>query len=172
VLPRVAVETALGCLHIELHEHLAPHSCSYFLGDVRRGTYDQCSFFRIVTEKNHTAIGRPAIEVAQGGHPAIDAGMEPSIVHETTRVSGLGHRRGTLSLARFRPGAVYHSFFICFRDEPELDYGGRRNPDGQGFAAFGQLIEGGDVLDLLRERAEPHEMLRRPIPTRVWEIER
>jgi peptidyl-prolyl cis-trans isomerase A (cyclophilin A) len=167
MLPRVAIETKLGRLHVELEAHRAPHSCSYFLGDVRSGVYEQCSFFRIVTEKNHVAEGRPAIEVAQGGHPWADVNIEPSIVHETTQATGLRHRRGTISLARFRPGAVYHSFFICFRDEPALDHGGLRHPDGLGFAAFGQLIEGCDVLDLLRQRAEAEEMLRNRITARI-----
>lgn len=167
VRPRVVVETALGNLHVELQSDRAVLSCRYFLEDVRRGTYDECSFFRIVTEANNAARDRPAIEVAQGGHRVVDTDIEPSIPHETTQATGLRHRRGTVSLARFRPGAVYHSFFVCFRDEPQLDYGGCRNPDGQGFAAFGQVIDGEEVLDLLRRCAEAQEMLRTPIRARV-----
>lgn len=167
MLPRIAIDTAFGALYVELQSHLAPHSCNYFLEDVRSGAYDSCSFFRIVTEENCAAENRPAIEVAQGGRPAVDANVMPSIVHETTRVTGLRHRRGTISLARYRPGAVYHSFFICLRDEPQLDCGGRRNPDGLGFAAFGQLIDGWEVLDRLRQCAETEPMLRKPIGIRI-----
>ena len=51
-------------------------------------------------------------------------------------------------MARSGPDSATHSFFICIGDQPELDFGGMRNPDGQGFAAFGQVVEG---MDLVRE---------------------
>lgn len=157
----VAVETPAGRMVVRLHQDRAPVSTRYFLDDVDRGLYASSSIFRIVTVGNRMPGASPAIEVMQGGWRPID--LQPSIVHETTEITGLRHRRGTISLARFRPGGVYHSFFICFRDESVLDYGGGRHLDGQGFAAFGDMVEGWPVLDWIRDRAEANEMLEVPI---------
>lgn len=60
-------------------------------------------------------------------------------------MSGLRHVDGAISMARGAPGSASSEFFICIGDQPELDAGGRRNPDGQGFAAFGRVVSGMDV---------------------------
>jgi peptidyl-prolyl cis-trans isomerase A (cyclophilin A) len=78
-------------------------------------------------------------------------------------MTGLRHMKGTVSLARFAPGAVYHSFFICLRDEPALDFGGARHPDGQGFAAFGWVARGFDIVQRIFAHAEAEEYLRNVI---------
>lgn len=138
----------------------APISSRYFLQDVDTGLLDGSSLFRIVTS---------GIEVVQMGLCERDPGIPPTIEHEPTRQTGLRHLRGTVSLARFAPGAVYHSFFVCMRDEPSLDQGGTRNPDGLGFAAFGQVVTGFEDLRRLfvRHAREPgEEYLRSPIGLR------
>jgi peptidyl-prolyl cis-trans isomerase A (cyclophilin A) len=87
----------------------------------------------------------------------------------------LRHLRGTVSLARFLPGAVYHSFFVCMRDEPALDQGGARNPDGLGFAAFGQVVRGFEHLHRLyleHARTERGEYLDAPIGLRSFRRQR
>jgi peptidyl-prolyl cis-trans isomerase A (cyclophilin A) len=86
------------------------------------------------------------IEVIQMGWRETNPGIPPSRRHETTAMTGLRHRKGTVSLARFAPGAVYHSWFVCMRDEPGLDAGGLRHPDGQGFAAFTTLKAAADTV--------------------------
>ena len=101
---------------------------------MRAGRYDGSSFFRIVTLSNQSAERHRRIAVIQGGLRHEREDLEPVIPHESTATTGLRHLKGTVSLARFAPGAVYHSFFICLRDEPVLDFGGARHPDGQGFA--------------------------------------
>ncbi|MFX6040711.1 peptidylprolyl isomerase, partial [Acinetobacter baumannii] len=75
--------------------------------------------------------------------------LRPAIAHETTKQTGLRHRDGTVSMARGAPGTATAEFFICLGDQPELDFGGRRNPDGQGFAAFGQVVQGMGVVRAL-----------------------
>lgn len=159
----VEIETALGEIEIQVLEDRAPASAAYFLADVRAGVFDGASFFRIVTLANQDAEEGRRIEVIQGGwrHPSTD--LPPVIPHETTAMTGLRHVKGAVSLARFAPGAVYHSFFICLRDEPCLDFGGARHPDGQGFAAFGQVVRGFDVVELIYARAEAEEYLTREI---------
>lgn len=151
----VQIDTALGVIVAEIFEEQAPASAGYFLADVRAGRYDGSSFFRIVTRENQT--GRPKIEVIQGGLKHERTDLPAVIPHETTAMTGLKHLRGTLSLARFEPGAVYHSFFICLRDEPVLDFGGGRHPDGQGFAALGRVVDGFDVVQHIFARAEAEE---------------
>jgi len=161
---KVLVATALGDMTILIESDRAPATSSYFLKGVRGGLYDGTSFYRIATTANQDATAIPPIEIAQGGLRQPIAAVSPSIVHETTNETGLRHHRGTISLARFEPGAVYDGFFLCRRNEPALDFGGDRQPDGLGFAAFGQLIEGDDVLDRIFERAEATEMLNHEIP--------
>jgi peptidyl-prolyl cis-trans isomerase A (cyclophilin A) len=144
----------------------APISSRYFLQDVDTGVLDGSSIFRIVTLQNQPATVPAAIEVVQMGLCERDPDIPVTIEHEPTRQTGLRHLRGTVSLARFMPGAVYHSFFVCMRDEPALDQGGARNPDGLGFAAFGQVVRGFEDLRRLfleHARAGRGEYLDTPI---------
>jgi len=130
---------------------------------VQAGRFDGTSFYRIVTLTNQEP-GQPAdIEIVQGGGRQPFEPTAPVIPHESTRDSGLRHQRGTISLSRFAPGAVYGGFFLCANDQPALDFGGARQPDGLGFAAFGRVRDGLDVLDRLFARAEERELLRHEI---------
>ena len=78
--------------------------------------------------------------------PAREADSYSPILLERTRDTGLHHLDGTLSMARDGPDTAQSSFSICVGDQPELDFGGKRNPDGQGFAAFGRIVEGMDIV--------------------------
>ncbi len=78
-------------------------------------------------------------------------------------MTGLKHLDGTLSMARNEPGTASSEFFICVGDQPELDYGGRRNPDGQGFAAFGRVVRGMDVVRKIQHLPEKKQMLVHPV---------
>jgi len=77
----------------------------------------------------------------------------PPIPLETTASTGLQHKDGTISMARAAPHSATCNFFICINDQPSLDFGGKRNPDGQGFAAFGKVIIG---MDLVRKIQHLH----------------
>jgi peptidyl-prolyl cis-trans isomerase A (cyclophilin A) len=161
---RVLLETPVGRMIFSVEVNRAPATSAYFLADVRSGRFNGTTIHRIATEANQDPDQRIPIEVVQGGCSQPNIAPQPSLVHESTVVTGLRHSRGAISLARFAPGCVYHSFFICMRDEPSLDYGGLRQPDGLGFAAFGQAVEGVEVLDKLYARAEEREQLTRQIP--------
>ena len=90
------------------------------------------------------------IEVIQGGN--IDSAKEFSpIPLETTAQTGLLHTNGTISMARSAPASATCSFFICINDQPSLDFGGKRNPDGQGFAAFGKVTGGMDIVKKIQQ---------------------
>lgn len=86
----------------------------------------------------------------QGGN--IDERKEfAPIPLETTRQTGLSHNDGTVSMARAAPATATSSFFICINDQPSLDFAGKRNKDGQGFAAFGKVIRGMEVVRKIQQ---------------------
>ncbi len=62
-------------------------------------------------------------------------------------------------MARLEPGTASSEFFICVGAQPELDYGGARNPDGQGFAAFGRVTDGMDVVRAIQAGQADGQML-------------
>jgi peptidyl-prolyl cis-trans isomerase A (cyclophilin A) len=143
---RVLVETDLGELELEVELARAPVTARNFLRYVEAGRYDGGRFHRTVTPENQPA-SPVKIAVIQGGEaPAREAGDFPPIPLERTRDTGLRHLDGTLSMARAGPDTATSDFFICVGPQPALDFGGRRNPDGQGFAAFGRVVRGLPVV--------------------------
>lgn len=141
--PRVLLETQLGDIVIELADKKAPVTVNNFLRYVDAGMFTGGSFYRAVTVENDN--GSPVIEVIQGGHNEA-MGSFPAIDHESTDKTGLRHLNGTISMARGAVGTALGAFFICIGDQPGLDYGGQRNADRQGFAAFGRVVSGMDVV--------------------------
>ena len=143
---RVALETDRGTVLIEVYPNAAPLSAGDFLRHVDEGLYDDAGFYRVVRPDNDH--GTPVVSAVQGG--VLDAQEPPTgIAHETTAATGLRHVDGTVSIARGPPGTgSAAAFFIVLGDQPSLDFGGLRNPDGQGFAAFGKVIDG---MELIRE---------------------
>ena len=81
-----------------------------------------------------------------GINPGHESEESPAIALERTRDTGLHHLAGVISMARDGPDTATSDFFICVTDQPSLDFGGGRNPDGQGFAAFGRVISGMGVI--------------------------
>jgi peptidyl-prolyl cis-trans isomerase A (cyclophilin A) len=166
VLTRVRVETEEGAFVLGIDTARAPLTAANFLAYVDGGHLSGATIYRIVTMTNQPPTTRHRIEVIQWGWPAPRDNREPPlppVPHEPTSATGLRHLDGTLSLARNAPGTGGHGFFICVGDQPELDEGGRRNPDGAGFAAFGRVLSGQDVVRMLFDRAEPAEYLQEPI---------
>ena len=164
LVKNLVFETSLGQFVIELNHEAAPITSAYFLAHAESRAFDGASFFRIVAEDNASLRATVPIEVIQGGLREADPQNIAPIRHEPTRETGLRHKQWTVSAARFDPGRTYGSFFICMRDEPALDHGGARHPDGLGFAAFGKVSEGREIVTGLFQRREADEMLSRPIP--------
>ena len=143
---RVALETDRGTILVEVYPQAAPLSSGDFLRYVDEGLYDNAGFYQVVRPDNDR--GAPIISVVQGGVLDVEAPAS-GIDHESTAVTGLRHVDGTVSIARGRPGTgSAAAFFIVIGDQPSLDFGGMRNPDEQGFAAFGTVIDG---MELVRE---------------------
>ena len=155
----ISMETELGPIQLELYPDRAPITVSNFLRYVDENRYEDFHFYRVVHMENQPD-NDVKIEVIQGGlwfdkHP-----MElPTIIHETTDKTGIRHLNGTLSMARLEPGTASSEIFICINDQPELDFGGKRNPDSQGFAAFGKVISGMDVVRKIQLLPETNQML-------------
>jgi peptidyl-prolyl cis-trans isomerase A (cyclophilin A) len=153
--PRVLIRTELGDIIIEVFLDRAPITAANFLKYVREDRFRGATFYRKVTMGNQPD-NDIKIEVIQGGlGEDLDGLALPPIEHETTGKTGVLHRDGTVSMARAEPGTAGSEIFICIGDQPELDYGGMRNPDGQGFAAFGEVVEGMDVV--LEIHSQPAE---------------
>ena len=139
------MDTAFGVVRIEVYPEQAPVTATNFLSYVDAGKYDSASFYRVVRMDNQ-AQNNIKIEVIQGGLGMEAEGRFPDIAHETTEATGLKHVDGAISMGRLAPGTASSEFFICIGDQPDLDYGGKRYPDGQGFAAFGKVISGMDIV--------------------------
>lgn len=163
--PIVDITTPLGTISVEIDQQHAPGTAANFLGYVDRGDYDGGRFYRTVTPDNQPD-DTIRIAVIQGGmaewdnYPRYEA---TGIPLERTTATGLKHLDGTISMARMTPDSANSEFFICVGDQPELDFGGKRNPDGQGFAAFGQVVDGMDVVHAINTSPQERQGLKPPI---------
>jgi peptidyl-prolyl cis-trans isomerase A (cyclophilin A) len=160
---KVLVETELGEIELEIDVGRAPLTAANFLKYVDGKYFDGGSFFRTLTPENQRKAKTP-IEVIQAGvAPAKKKETIPPIALERTSLTGLKHVDGTVSMARGTPDSATSSFFICIGDQPALNFGGPRNPDGQGFAAFGKVIRGMDVVRKIQLSRVQGEKLTPPI---------
>lgn len=158
-LPKVKMQTPLGEIVIEVDTVKAPISALNFLKHVDDGSYINGVFYRVVRMDNQ-AQNKVKIEVIQGGvFDEVRLGKILPIVHETTAQTGIKHLDGTISMARNDPGTASSEFFICIGDQPELDFGGSRNPDGQGFAAFGSVLKGMNVVREIQKQKDNGQIL-------------
>jgi peptidyl-prolyl cis-trans isomerase A (cyclophilin A) len=161
--PRVRVSTSMGEIVIELYPERAPSTVANFLRYVDAGHYDGGQFHRTVRADNQPddsvriEVVQASVDSARGGEGF------PPIALERTSVTGLRHLDGTVSMARGGPDSARSSFFVCIGDQPSLDFGGRRNPDGQGFAAFGRVVEGMDVVRRIQRSPAQAQQLVPPV---------
>jgi peptidyl-prolyl cis-trans isomerase A (cyclophilin A) len=160
---RVLLATELGEIELAVDAARAPVTAANFLRYVDRGLYDGGVFHRTVRLDNQPGK-EILIEVVQAGpDPARTSDELPPIPLERTRDTGLRHRDGTVSMARAEPDTATGDFFVCIGDQPALDFGGRRNPDGQGFAAFGQVLRGMDVVRRIQAAPADGQTLTPPV---------
>jgi aminopeptidase N/cyclophilin family peptidyl-prolyl cis-trans isomerase len=168
--PRIQIETELGNIIAELDAKAAPITVSNFLRYAENRFYDGGSFFRTVTPSNQPDNNIKIQVIQAESTPAREAESYLPIQLERTRDTGLHHLDGTLSMARDGADTAQSSFSICIGDQPELDFGGKRNPDGQGFAAFGHVVEGMDIVRKIQ--ASPSKGQRLTNPVRIGRIVR
>lgn len=168
---RAVIETELGEMEVELDAARAPVTVANFLRYADEGYYAGGMFHRTVklnpdNQPNHTV----KIEVIQAGPNPERKDLFPAIPLERTAKTGLRHVDGAISMARLEPDSAQGDFFICIGAQPELDFGGKRNPDGQGFAAFGRVVRGMDVVRKIHQ--SPAEAQRLTPPVRILRIRR
>ena len=163
---KVVIRTGLGDMVVELYTDRAPVTARNFLAHVDQGHYSNSIFYRVVRMDNQ-AGNQVKIEVIQGGlfHDRVLDTITP-IVHESTQETGILHTDGVISMARMGPGTASTEFFICIGDQPSLDYGGKRNPDGQGFAAFGKVIRGMDIARAIQALPDEGQYLKEQVKIR------
>lgn len=163
---RLVIETERGDIAVSLDSAHAPATVANFLRYVDGAYYTGGVFHRTVTPANQPN-DTVRIEVIQGGpNPQPKGSGFPPIELQRTNATGLKHRDGTLSMARAGPNTATADFFICIGDQPALDFGGHRNPDGQGFAAFGQVTSGMNVVRAIQGSAAQIQRLTPPITIR------
>ncbi len=157
------MRTELGSIEIDLDRRKAPVTSENFLRYVDAGHYTGGRFHRTVKPDNQPN-NVVKIEVVQAGvDPDKEKDGFPPIMLERTSWTGIRHKHGTISMARVGPDSATSDFFICIGDQPELDYGGKRNPDGQGFAAFGRVIRGMDIVRRIQQAPSSEQSLTPPI---------
>lgn len=155
------IKTSLGNIQVELYPEKAPQTVANFLKYVDNRLYDGTTFYRVCTPENEKDR-QIKIEVIQGGDVP-EARQFAPVPMETTRQTGIHHLDGTISMARDAPNSATSSFFICINNQPELDFAGRRNPDGQGFAAFGKVSRGMEVVRKIQAQENKDQYLINPV---------
>jgi len=162
------IKTSLGDIYLELYPEQAPITVNNFMKYVDHGLYNNSSFFRSCTSENE--MDREVkIEVIQGGDIPEEKLFDP-IPIETTEQTKLSHKNGSVSMARAGPDTAQSNFFICINDQPELDFKGKRNPDGQGFSVFGMVSEGMDVVLKIQSQKNKDQILDEPVT--IYSIDR
>lgn len=175
--PRVKIETAQGAIVVELYADKAPITVANYLRYVDRGLFNGATFYRASQPPGYTATDYGSI---QGGLQNDPKKVLPPIAHESTAKTGLKHGDGTISMGRHAPGTAQSDWFITLGDMSYLD-ADPKNPRGSpGFAAFGQVVEGLDVVKKIialpvdpnkGEGAMKGEILRQPVRiTRVSRV--
>lgn len=170
--PAVKIETHFGDIIIELNPEKAPKTVAAFLSYVDSGFYKNSSFYRVLKKEDQPSSAFKS-ELIQGGIWQTDYKRQlfiPGIPHETTKQTGLLHTNGVISLARTTPGSASAEFFICVGDQPAYDYGGGANRDGQGFAAFGKVVKGMDMVRQIHKQPDNATSFTPPI--KILNIER
>ena len=157
----VEIETERGTIRAALDSAHAPTTVDNFLRYVDAGLYTNGRFHRTVTPENQPRDS-VHIGVIQGGRQSESNGF-PAIALERTSITGLHHEDGTLSMARGGPNTATSDFFVCIGDQPSLDFGGHRNLDGQGFAAFGRVTSGMEIVRQIQHAPAQGQTLTPPI---------
>ena len=167
VLAVVVIETSVGSIEVEIDTVRAPITAANFLRYVDEQMYDGGRFHRAVRLDNQ-ARRDVMIEVIQGGRSPEQAKRFKgfgAIPLERTSVTTVTHVDGAISMARGNTAdSAASDFFLCVGANPSLDFGGARAADGQGFAAFGRVIKGMDVVRTIQAgQTNDREQLLAPV---------
>lgn len=143
---KVAIETAHGVIVLELYGAKAPITVANFLRYTDEKRFDGAEFYRTVR-----IPAMPQAGLLQGGCHGDPKRLLPPIAHESTDKTGLRHKVGTISMPRTALGTARGEFFICLEDSPWYDVNPIQPGDNQGYAAFGQVVEGLEVVRAIHD---------------------
>ncbi|MFZ1805762.1 MAG: peptidylprolyl isomerase [Cyclobacteriaceae bacterium] len=161
------IETEIGDIVFKTYPKKSPIAVKNFEKYEQKGDFEGASFYRVVRMDNQPNDSI-RIEVIQGNFTASENSEGP-IPHVTNDKTGIKHKDGAVSMARGKPGTASVAFFICINDQPDLDFGGKRNPDGQGFDAFGMVVSGMDIVRKIQSGETEQQTLKSPINiTRIY----
>lgn len=163
--PHVVIETKYGEIELELYADRAPATVAAFLSYVDSGFYENTSFYRVLNVNNQPS-NAPKTEILQGGLWRTKNEKARSITgipHESTGKTGVKHKDGVISVARLAPGTAGSEFFICIDDQPGLDEGGENVEDKLGYAAFGKVIKGMNIVRKIYMQNDRNQYLDPPI---------
>lgn len=164
-IPHVVIETKYGEIELELYADKAPATVAAFLSYIDSGFYENTSFYRVLNVSNQPS-NAPKTEILQGGlwrTKNEKARSIPGIPHESTGKTGVKHKDGVISVARLAPGTAGSEFFICIDDQPGLDEGGENVEDKLGYAAFGKVIKGMNIVRKIYMQNDRNQYLDPPV---------
>jgi peptidyl-prolyl cis-trans isomerase A (cyclophilin A) len=170
--PHVVIETKFGEIELELYPDQAPKSVAAFLENIDADYYENCSFYRVLSRDNQPSDAEKT-ELIQGGIWGAKNKRDirrAGIPHETTEQTKVLHKDGVISFARLEPGTATTEFFICIDDQPTLDFGSNSNPDKQGYAAFGKVVKGMNVVRRIHNQNADEQSFDPPID--IYKIRR
>ncbi len=163
--PHVIIRTGYGDIELELYPKKAPATVNAFLSCIDSGLYTESSFYRVLKAEELPTDHNTGI--IQGGiwkRAPQKTGTSKTIRHESTQLTGLSHIDGTISMARQDTGTARTEFFICIGDQSSLDFGRRGSADGQGYAAFGRVFKGMDIVRKIQGRESNGDAFTKDIP--------
>lgn len=163
--PHIEIQTGFGDIEVELYADQAPKTVAAFLSYVDSGYFSRSTFYRVLNDENQPSNAAKT-ELIQGGIWKTNSKKMASlkgIPHETTQQTKILHKSGVISLARLAPGTATTEFFICVGDQPGLDYGGENIADHQGYAAFGKVVNGMDVVRKIYKQNEDNQYYDPPV---------
>ena len=144
--PQIIIKTNFGNIEAELFPDKAPKSVAAFLSYIDSGFYKNSSFYRVLLAETMSDNNTGLIQGGIWESNSKKLGELPGIKHESTKQTGLSHTSGTLSLARLAAGTANSEFFICIGDQTEYDSSKVLSSDGLGYAAFGRVVSGMDIV--------------------------
>ncbi len=149
----ILIETVSGDIVLQLYPDKAPKTVAAFLKYIAAGHYKESNFYRVLKNENVPAEYNTGL--IQGGifhsNPSLHQQLKGT-EHESPRQTGLSHTNGTISMARSTPGSATAEFFICIGDQQQFDSSRRTGSDGLGYAAFGKVVEGMDVVSKIQNK--------------------
>lgn len=163
--PHIEIQTSKGNIEIELYPLQAPKTVAAFLSYVDSGFYSKSSFYRVLNNDNQPS-NAPKTELIQGGIWKTNqskAAQLAGVPHESTQQTKLLHTDGAISLARLELGTATTEFFICLGNQPGLDYGGENIEDKQGYAVFGKVVKGMDIVRKIYRQHENNQYFDPPV---------